>query len=123
MARSRASSISKSRGRPGSDSRLSFAVTLLDLRRGPVRHKVHQIERRMIMTNTAISRQDETAMSEETFEGRGGLNIFFRSWRPDGKTRGVVVIVPGFNAHSGYYRWVAERFVTSGLAVYAVDLR
>ena len=62
-------------------------------------------------------------MSEETFEGSGGLNIFFRSWRPEGKARGVVVIVPGFNSHSGYYVWVAEQLVAHGLAVYAVDLR
>lgn len=34
-----------------------------------------------------------------------------------------MVIVPGFNAHSGYYGWVAEQFVADGLAVYAVDLR
>jgi acylglycerol lipase len=62
-------------------------------------------------------------MSEERFEGAGGLNIFMRSWRPDGQARGAVVIVPGFNSHSGYYEWVAEQFATVGLAVYAVDLR
>ena len=61
--------------------------------------------------------------TEGTFESAGGLNIFFRSWRPAGKPRGVVVIVPGFNSHSGYYAWVAEQFVASGLAVYALDLR
>jgi alpha-beta hydrolase superfamily lysophospholipase len=63
------------------------------------------------------------AVSEESIEGIGGLAIAFRSWRPDGKARGVVVIVPGFNSHSGYYHWVAEQFAVSGLAVYAVDLR
>ena len=62
-------------------------------------------------------------MKEETFEGNGGLKIFFRSWQPEGKARGLVVIVPGFNAHSGYYFWVAEKFAASGLAVYAIDLR
>jgi alpha-beta hydrolase superfamily lysophospholipase len=62
-------------------------------------------------------------VTEETFPGAGGLNIFFRSWRPAAQTRGVVVIVHGFNAHSGYYTWVAEQLVTSGLAVYALDLR
>ncbi len=35
----------------------------------------------------------------------------------------MVAIVPGFNAHSGYYAWVAEQFVAIGLAVYAVALR
>ena len=61
--------------------------------------------------------------SEETLEGAGGIKIFFRSWHPDGKARGVVVIVPGFNAHSGYYSWVAEQLTGEALAVYAVDLR
>ncbi len=62
-------------------------------------------------------------MSEETLEGAGGIKIFFRSWHPDGKARGVVVIVPGFNAHSGYYAWAAEQLTAEALAVYAVDLR
>lgn len=62
-------------------------------------------------------------MREETVAGAGGLDIFVRSWRSPGKARGVVVIVHGFNAHSGRYIWVAEEFVGNGLAVYALDLR
>lgn len=50
-------------------------------------------------------------------------NLFFRSWHPAGAARAVVVIVPGFNSHSGYYTWVAEQFVADGLVVYALDLR
>ena len=63
------------------------------------------------------------APKEETFPGMGGLRIFFRSWRPAGQARAVVVIVPGFNSHSGYYQWAAEQLCAGGLAVYAVDLR
>jgi alpha-beta hydrolase superfamily lysophospholipase len=59
----------------------------------------------------------------ERVEGASGLSIFFRSLRPKEKPRAVVIIVPGFNAHSGYYEWVAEQLVATGLAVYAVDLR
>lgn len=63
-------------------------------------------------------------MREEHFEGVGGLQIFARSWRPPaGKPRAAVVIVHGFNSHSGYYVWVAEQLLASGLAVYALDLR
>jgi len=65
----------------------------------------------------------ENSAAEGTFQSTGGLNIFFRSWRPTAKPRGVVVVVPGFNSHSGYYGWVADQFVARGLAVYAVDLR
>lgn len=53
----------------------------------------------------------------------GGLNLFYRSWRPDGTPRAVIAIVPGFNSHSGYYTWVAEQLVAKGFAVYAIDLR
>jgi acylglycerol lipase len=59
---------------------------------------------------------------EETLENQG-LEIFFRSWHPPITTRGTVVVVPGFNSHSGYYAWVAERLAALGHATYAVDLR
>ena len=62
-------------------------------------------------------------MNEERIKGSSGLNIFMRSLRPAEGTRGVVVIVPGFNSHSGYYEWVAGQLAATGLAVYAVDLR
>ena len=61
--------------------------------------------------------------SGERIEGASGLSIFFRSLRPKQEPRAVVVIVPGFNAHSGYYAWVAEQLVATGFAAYAVDLR
>src|SRR5882672_1123 len=62
-------------------------------------------------------------MREESFEGVGGLKIFTRTWRPETKPRAVVAIVPGFNAHSGQYGWVANQLVAGGFAVYALDLR
>jgi alpha-beta hydrolase superfamily lysophospholipase len=61
--------------------------------------------------------------SGERVKGESGLNIFYRSLRPKEQPRAVVIIVPGFNAHSGYYTWVAEQLAAEGLAVYAVDLR
>jgi acylglycerol lipase len=59
---------------------------------------------------------------EETLENQG-LKIFFRSWRPPTTARGAVVVVPGFNSHSGYYAGVAERLAAVGHATYAIDLR
>jgi acylglycerol lipase len=65
-----------------------------------------------------------TLASPSSFQGVGGLKIFTRSWHSaTDKPRAVVVIVHGFNAHSGQYGWVAEQLVASGLAVYALDLR
>jgi len=62
-------------------------------------------------------------MQDARFDGVSGLKMFFRVWRPDAQARGVVVIVPGFNSHSGYYAWAAEQLVQGNLAVYALDLR
>ncbi|MEX0735126.1 MAG: lysophospholipase [Steroidobacteraceae bacterium] len=62
-------------------------------------------------------------MREDSFKGVGDLKIFFRSWAPGGRARAVLVIVHGFNSHSGQYRWVADRFQASGYAVYALDQR
>jgi alpha-beta hydrolase superfamily lysophospholipase len=64
-----------------------------------------------------------SSATEGQFESAEGLRIAYRSWRPATAPRGVVVIVPGFNSHSGYYGWVATELVALGLAVYAVDLR
>jgi acylglycerol lipase len=62
-------------------------------------------------------------MTEETFEGTGKLKIFTRSWRPEGKPRGTVVLVHGFKSHSGLYEWPATQLAQRGFAVYALDLR
>jgi acylglycerol lipase len=62
-------------------------------------------------------------VNEDFFEGEAGLKIFFRAWEPEERGRGVVVIVHGFNAHSGHYQWVAEQLVKTRLAVYALDLQ
>jgi len=62
-------------------------------------------------------------VSEASFQGVGGLNIFTRTWRPEGDPRGVVVIVHGFNSHSGQYHWVADQLTATGFAVYALDHR
>jgi len=62
-------------------------------------------------------------MTEDTFKTVGDLTIFMRSWRPGGTSRGIVVIVHGFNSHSGYYHWVAEQLTAMDLSIYALDLR
>jgi acylglycerol lipase len=74
--------------------------------------------------SSSFAPEQETIMKTESFETSGGLKIFWRSWRPEGRsTRAVLVIVHGFNAHSGMYAWVAEQLVARGVAVYALDLR
>ena len=60
---------------------------------------------------------------EDKLDGKGGLGIFLRSWRPEGAPKAVVAICHGFNSHSGHYFWVADQLVAAGYAVYALDLR
>src|SRR5262249_40417307 len=72
---------------------------------------------------TAMTQAQPRPATEERVKTTGGLTLFVRSWRPDAKAGGLVVIVPGFNSHSGYYGWVAEQLVAAGLVVYALDLR
>lgn len=62
-------------------------------------------------------------MNEEMFEGSGGVQLFARSWRPDGPARAVIVLVHGFKAHSGMFDDPARELVQHGYAVYALDLR
>lgn len=64
----------------------------------------------------------EIQHSESSLEGEAGA-LFFRSWQPLAAARAALLIVPGFNSHSGYYTWTAERLAQLGIAVYALDLR
>ena len=59
---------------------------------------------------------------EQRITGAHGLKIFVRCWRPVTEPVGVVIIVPGFKAHGGYYQWAAQQLTAGGLAVYALDL-
>lgn len=62
-------------------------------------------------------------MKEGSFLGVGGLKIFTRSWQPEEAPRAVIMLVHGFNSHSGYYTWTGEQFAKNGLAAYALDWR
>jgi acylglycerol lipase len=62
-------------------------------------------------------------IGDERLQGKDGLRIFTRFWRPEGKVRAVIVMVPGFNSHSGYYDRPGEQFAADGFAAYAIDLR
>jgi acylglycerol lipase len=62
-------------------------------------------------------------MKESSFEGVGGLKIATKSWEANGKARGIMILIHGFNAHSAYMQWAGEQFSTNSLAVYALDLR
>jgi len=58
-----------------------------------------------------------------TFQTSDGYNIFYRNWEATETPKAVIVIVHGFNSHSGYYQWAAEQFIKNNYEVYALDLR
>lgn len=62
-------------------------------------------------------------LHEETYESVGDVKIFFRSWRPEGTPRAILVMCHGVNSHGGQYLWSGEQFAKAGLVVYALDLR
>ncbi len=57
------------------------------------------------------------------FAGRGGLEIYWQSWRPPAAARAALVIAHGAAEHSGRYAPLAERLVAAGFAVHALDHR
>jgi alpha-beta hydrolase superfamily lysophospholipase len=68
-----------------------------------------------------MSAERAGAVREETVKS-GDRGIFVRSWSP-GAPRAVVVLVHGFNSHSGYYIRTGEELAARGFAAYARDLR
>jgi acylglycerol lipase len=60
---------------------------------------------------------------EWTLPGGGGVELFARSWLPEGEPRDVVVIAHGYGEHGDRYAHVAERLVGRGYAVHAIDHR
>ena len=63
------------------------------------------------------------APQEQWLEGKGGLMIFTRHWRPVGTPRAAITICHGVNSHGGQYIRAAEEFAAAGFAVTALDLR
>jgi alpha-beta hydrolase superfamily lysophospholipase len=60
---------------------------------------------------------------EATTPGSAGLDLFAQSWLPEREPQAVVVISHGLGEHSERYRYLAERLVERGHAVYALDHR
>ncbi len=63
-----------------------------------------------------------TQERSDHFSGLGGLKIFYRIWEPE-QARQTLVLVHGFNQHSGLYKHVAAHFARKGFRVVALDQR
>jgi alpha-beta hydrolase superfamily lysophospholipase len=69
-----------------------------------------------------MSAERASAERDETVKS-GDRGIFVRSWSPNGAARAVIVLVHGFNSHSGYYVNTGDALAARGFAAYALDLR
>ncbi|MEA5578839.1 alpha/beta hydrolase [Anabaena sp. UHCC 0451] len=58
-----------------------------------------------------------------TFKGVGGLDLYYQSWNPGGKIRGILALVHGLGGHSGLYKNIIEHLLPKQYAVYGLDLR
>jgi acylglycerol lipase len=64
---------------------------------------------------TTSGKGDVIETFEWTFSGHGGLELYYRRWRPGGVPKAVLLVVHGFGEHSGRYGNVVDRFVPRGV--------
>jgi alpha-beta hydrolase superfamily lysophospholipase len=73
---------------------------------------------------SASSKPAVTARHHEGYvAGKAGARLFRQAWVPEDDARAVVVVAHGAAEHGGRYRYVVERLVPEGVAVYAIDHR
>jgi len=65
----------------------------------------------------------KTESITSTFDIADGQKVFYRIWKTVESPKAIVLIVHGFNSHSGYYQWTAEQLVSNHYETYAIDLR
>lgn len=51
----------------------------------------------------------------------GGAALYFQSWSPQDSPKAIIILVHGFDEHSGRYGYFAEHCVKHGMTVYALD--
>jgi alpha-beta hydrolase superfamily lysophospholipase len=66
-------------------------------------------------------RHSEDYLEVAHTSARGSSRLYQQSWRPDGETEAVVLLVHGLAEHSGRYTHVAKHLTKRGFAVFALD--
>lgn len=76
------------------------------------------------MTSASSAPEVATDHREGRLIGEDGRQLYWQAWLPEGSEAiAVVVIAHGASEHGGRYRYVVERLVPQGFAVYAIDHR
>jgi alpha-beta hydrolase superfamily lysophospholipase len=60
---------------------------------------------------------------EGTFQGWGGLDLYYQRWLPKQPVQAIVGIVHGLGGHSGLFKNVVQCLVPQGYGIYGLDLR
>lgn len=60
---------------------------------------------------------------EGTFQGVGGVELYYRSWHPLMPPRAILVILHGLGGHSGLFGNIVNHLLPKGYALYALDWR
>lgn len=60
---------------------------------------------------------------EGLIKSTDGTELYYQSWCPENKVRGVVAIVHGLGGHSGVYSNIVKHLIPNNFAVYGIDLR
>ena len=61
--------------------------------------------------------------TESNWQTKDGVSVFARTWKPDGNSKAVVILIHGLGEHSGRYQHVASYFTSRGYAISTMDLR
>jgi alpha-beta hydrolase superfamily lysophospholipase len=56
------------------------------------------------------------------FHNKRDQRIFYRNWKTDAPSKGIMLIVHGLNSHSGYFHNFATQLNEINIEVYAMDL-
>ena len=62
-------------------------------------------------------------IEEGHIDSGDGTRLYTRTWWPDGRARGALVLVHGAGEHCGRYEHVAARLTGAGFTVFGFDLR
>jgi alpha-beta hydrolase superfamily lysophospholipase len=65
---------------------------------------------------------DRMIHTEGKFKTVGGASIYYQSWRPEGESKAILLVVHGLAEHCGRYMNVVNHFVPRGYAVFGLDL-
>ncbi|MGF1486339.1 MAG: alpha/beta hydrolase [Prochloraceae cyanobacterium] len=60
---------------------------------------------------------------ESSFLGVGRVRLYYQSWHPSERSRGIFVLIHGLGSHSDIFSNLVQKLVTLDYAVYGLDLR